>query len=89
MQIPHYNKQVLLGKTTSKQNKIWLATGWSHFHNWYIEWKWSGKELTSIMMFKFSPDEDWIPSESFEDDVLKHYKFAKEKKNDPVVKTTK
>lgn len=76
---PIPNRQILLGKYTSQQNKVWLATGWSHFRNWYIDWKWVGRPFRSRMLFRFSSGDVWVRAESFEEDLLPTYKFAKEK----------
>lgn len=68
-------RKALLSKYSSRQNKLWLITGWRHFHNWYIDWKWAGEPFKSRMLFRFSPDEKWIVAKSFEDDLLPTYKY--------------
>ena len=73
-------KQVLLGKHTSRQNKLYLITGWIYFKKWYIEWKWAGEPYNSRMLFKFNPNEEWVMAKSFDEEVLPKYKFGKEKK---------
>jgi hypothetical protein len=76
--IPISNKKVLLGKYTSRLNKLHLIIGWTHFRNWYIEWKWAGDPYRSRMMFRFDPDDNWIQAESFEEDLMLTYEFGKE-----------
>ena len=61
-------------------HKLHLIFGWTHFNNWYIEWKWAGDPFRSRMLFKFSPDDNWIQADSFEEDLLPTYKFGKEQK---------
>ncbi len=72
-------KHSLLSSDTSRQNKIWLATGWSHFHGWYIEWKWKDRPMRSRMMFRFSPDEEFVEAKSFDEDVKVKFKSGKDK----------
>ena len=77
--IPIVNRKILLGKYTSRMNKIHLVIGWTHFRNWYIDWKWAGDSYNSRMLFRFGPDEAWVQAESFEEDLLSTYKFGKDK----------
>lgn len=79
IQIPNTLKNILLGKNTSRQNKLWLITAWKHFENWYIDYKWAGEPMKSRMLFKFSPEDKWIEAKSFEEDLFPTYKFAKDK----------
>lgn len=80
-QISNDHRKALLGKYTSRQNKLWLAVGWKHFKQWYIEWKWEAEPFNSRLLFQFSPDGPWVKAESFEEDLLPTYKFDKEQKN--------
>lgn len=69
-------KKILLDQYTSRFNKLHLITGWKHFHNYYIEYKWSCNPFNSRMLFQFEPDGPWIQSKSFEEDLLPTYKFG-------------
>jgi hypothetical protein len=71
-------RKALLSKYTSKPNKLHLIAGWTHFNNWYIDWKWAGVPYKSRMMFRFNPDDKWIIAESFEEDLLPTYKFGEQ-----------
>jgi hypothetical protein len=71
-------KAALLSEYTSRPNKLWLAIAWTHFKGYFIEWKWQGAEFRSRMMFKFSPDEPFVPAKSYEDDIVPTLKFGKE-----------
>jgi hypothetical protein len=75
--LPSIYQKVLLSKNTSQQNKVWIATSLK-FDNWYLEWKWIGKPFRSRIQFQFIPDGVWVQAESFEEDLLPTYKFAKE-----------
>jgi hypothetical protein len=72
-------KKALLSESTSRQNKLWLITGWIHFRKWYIEWKWAGEPYNSRMLFMFEPNGIWIEAKSFDEDMLPKYKYGKEK----------
>jgi hypothetical protein len=80
IQIPDAAKQALLSKYVSRLNKIHLVIGWTHFRNWYIDWKWAGNPYRSRMLFRFSPDGNWVQAESFEEDLMPTYKFGKDSK---------
>ena len=75
--IPEVNRKLLLGSDTSRLNKIHLATGWAHFHSWYIQWRWAGAFLRSCLEFQFTADGPWIQAKSFDEDVLPTYAGAK------------
>jgi hypothetical protein len=77
--IPIANRKILLGKYTSRQNKLHLIVGWKHFRNWYIDLKFAGEPYKSRMLFRFGQDEPWVQAESFEEDLLPTYKFSKDK----------
>jgi hypothetical protein len=77
--IPDSARKALLSKDSSRQNKLWLITGWQYFKPWYIDWKWAGAPYNSRILFRFEPDGEWIKAESFDEDVLPLYKFSKEK----------
>jgi len=76
--MPDSARKTILGKYSSRQNKLWLVTGWQYFKPWYIDWKWAGEPFKSRMLFKFAPDGEWIRAESFDEDMLPTYKYSKE-----------
>lgn len=78
-EIPEEAKKLLLTELISRLNKIHLAIGWAHFKGWFIEWKWQGEQFKSRLMFRFSPDEEFVAAKSFDEDLLPTYKFNKEK----------
>jgi hypothetical protein len=80
IQIPISSRKTLLGKYTSRQNKLHLITGWKHFHHWYVEWKWAGDPYKSRMLFSFSPEDKWVEAKSFDEDILPTYNYGKESK---------
>lgn len=75
--IPEEHRKALLGKYSSKQNKLWMVTAWKYFKPWYVDYKWAGEPIRSRMLFKFSPDGPWVQAESFEEDMLPTFKFDK------------
>jgi len=77
--VPEKLRQVILGKYTSRQNKLWIVTGWKHFKQWHIEWKWAGDYMRSRMLFQFELNGPWIQALSFEEDILPKLKYGKEK----------
>lgn len=80
MEITPQAKRALLSKDTSRQNKLWLVAGWTHFHGWFIEYKWKGVLGNSRLLFRFSENENFTEAESFDEDVLPTFKFGKENK---------
>lgn len=80
IKIPNSYRKALLSKYCSRMNKLHLIAGWTYFNNWYIDWKWAGEPHKSRMLFKFWPDEDWVQAESFEEDLMPTYKFARDSK---------
>lgn len=72
--IPDKNRQILLGKDTSRLNKIHLAIGWTRFRGWYIDYRWVGVFLRSRLEFQFAPDGLWYQAQSFDEDVFVDFK---------------
>lgn len=67
-ELPKEFRKVLLSSDNSRQNKIWLATGWQT--QYYIEWKWQGQPYYSRMLFKFYPDGEYLKAKSFDEDIF-------------------
>lgn len=67
--IPPHFRRSLLSRYTSRQNKLWLAIAWRHFHGYHIEWRWDGAPNRSRMLFQFEPDGAFVRAESYEDDI--------------------
>ena len=69
MQIPDMWRKALLGDGTSKCNKLWLAIELQRRGYW-LEWDWNPstvKGLTDPVRFRFSPDDKWIDSKSYDE----------------------
>lgn len=70
----------LMSADTSRQNKLWLVTGWIR-DGWWIEWKWLGKPMASRMAFRFSPDSEFVKAKSYDEDVFTKLKGPKKVKD--------
>ena len=78
--IPSHYRTALLSRYNSRQNKIWLATGGSHFHGLHIEYHWTGAPYRSRLQFQFEPDGEWVRAESYEDDIAPTLAFDEKRK---------
>lgn len=76
--IPADHKRALMTEHTSRQNKLWLVSGWMDRYPWFIEWKWQGEPMRSRLLFRFGPDESFVAARSFDEDVVPTFKFGKE-----------
>lgn len=77
--IPANLKEAILSDYTSRHNKLWLVTSWQFSRDFYIEYKWAGKEFQSRMSFQFEENGPWIEAKSYEEDIAPKLKFGKEK----------
>jgi hypothetical protein len=77
--LPKDKRQLLVGKHTSRQNKLWIIADWKYFQPWYVEYKWAGEPMRSRMLFQFGPNEPWVEAKSFDEDVMPTFKFGKDK----------
>jgi len=88
IEIPESRRRLLMSEETSRQNKLWLATGWRHHHGWFIEWKWAGTPpdfrtggaMRSRLMFRFAPKGKFESARSFDEDVAPTFEFGKERR---------
>lgn len=78
-ELPLHLQKILLGKDTSKPNKLWLAITWQE--KYYLEYKWVDVPIYSRLSFKFSPEADFKIAKSFEEDVHSKMKFLKQMKD--------
>jgi hypothetical protein len=83
--LPQNYQKVLLSSDNSRQNKIWLATGWQS-QGYFIEWKWQDRPYFSRMLFKFSPDSAFKKAKSFDEDIFIHFLSDEPRKKDDIKK---
>jgi hypothetical protein len=81
--LPKEFQKVLLSSDNSRQNKIWLATGWQA-QGYYIDWIWEARPYFSRMLFKFSPNENHIKAKSFDEDIFIKFLSGEGKKKDAI-----
>lgn len=71
-------RQALLGKQTSRHNKFWLVAEYKR-QGLFVEWKWAGAAWKSRLLFRFGPEENFVPSKSYEEDVVPTLKWDERK----------
>ena len=86
--LPKEFRKVLLSSDNSRQNKIYLAQGWttSSHCNYYIKWKWQGLPFRSRLFFKFDIDGEYFKAKSFEEDILINFLSDEPKKKEHIKK---
>lgn len=84
--LPKEFRKILLSSDTSRQNKIYLAQGWttSKYCNYFLEWKWQGLQFRSRLFFKFEVDGEYFKAKSFEEDILIHFLCDEPKKKEHI-----
>lgn len=86
--LPKEFRKVLLSSDNSRQNKIYLAQGWttSKYCNYYIEWKWADRPFRSRLYFKFEEDGEYFKAKSFEEDIFIHFLSDEPRKKEHIKK---
>ncbi len=77
--LPKEFRHSLMSSDTSRPNKMHLFFGWTQLDGYWIEYKWKGEPLKSRIMFRFSPEEEFIEAKSFEEDIHVHLKDFRSK----------
>lgn len=81
MTLPDELRHSLLSSDTSRQNKLWLVTGWIHV-GYDVDWMWVGEPMKSRMAFRFERDGKFIKAKSYDEDILTKLKDPKKPKFD-------
>ena len=61
-------RRALLSPDTSRQNKVWLVTGWQR-DGMAVEWDWAGARNDSRLLFSFAGG-PWQEAKSHDEDVM-------------------